>query len=38
MILHNSANTIRDIRPFCHRCFVTAVLWSILHLSYSSEP
>jgi len=38
MILHNLENSICDLRPFCFHCFVTAVLWSILHLSYSSEP
>jgi len=26
MILHNSENSIRDIRPFCRPFFVTAVL------------
>jgi len=42
IILYHSENSIRDIRPFCRRpfavhCFVTAVLRSTLHLSYSSE-
>ena len=40
MILYNSENNIRDVRLFvvrCLNCFVTAVLQSILHLSYSSE-
>ena len=35
--LYDSENSIRDIRPFSIHCFVTTVLWSILHLSYSSE-
>jgi len=38
MILCNSEKSIRDIRPFCRPSFVRAVLWSILHLSYSGEP
>jgi len=38
MILNNSENSIRDLRPLSVHCFVIAVLWSILHLSYSSEP
>jgi len=30
MILYNSENNIRDIRPFCRMLsFVTAVLWSM---------
>jgi len=39
MILYNSENSIHDIRPyFAVRCFVTAVLWSMVHLSCSSQP
>jgi len=38
MILYNSENRIRDLRPFCPPLVFTAVLWSVLHLSYSSEP
>jgi len=38
IILNNSENSISDIRPFCHPFFVTAVLSSMLHLSYNSEP
>jgi len=39
MILYNSENNIRDLRPFCRPmfCFVTAVLWNILNLSCSSK-
>jgi len=37
IILYNSENNIRDIRPSCRLFFVTTVLWRILHLSYSSE-
>jgi len=39
MILYNSENNILDVRLFvvhCLNCFVTTVLQSILHLSYSS--
>jgi len=38
MILYNSENSVRDLRPFCRLLFVKAVLWCILHLSCSSEP
>jgi len=38
MTFYNSENNIRDIRPFCRTLsFVTAVLWSMLHLCYCSE-
>ena len=38
MSLYNLENRIRDARPsLAIHCFVTAVLWSILHLSYTSE-
>ena len=37
MILYNLENRIRDIRPFAVFCFVTAVLWSIHHLSYQAR-
>jgi len=37
MILYNSENSIRDKKPFDVHCFVTAGLWSILHVSWSSE-
>ena len=38
MILYNLEKNIRDIRPFCRTVwFFTAVLWSMLHLSDSSE-
>ena len=37
MILYNSENSIRDVRPVCRPFFVTAVLWGILHLPYSSK-
>jgi len=39
MILYNSENSICDIKPFSRPLFflVTAVLWSIPHLSCSSE-
>jgi len=33
MILYNSENRIRNTRPSVIHCFVTEVLWSILHLS-----
>jgi len=37
MILYNSESNIRDIWQFCRALsFVTAVLWSMLQLSYSS--
>ena len=38
MILYNSENSICDISPFAVDCFVTVVLWSMFHVSYSSEP
>ena len=38
MILYYSEKSVRAIRPFCRPYFVTAVLWTILHLSCSSEP
>jgi len=40
MILYSSENNTRSIRPFFRPFFVTAVLWmwSILHVSHSSEP
>jgi len=37
MTPYNSGNSMHDIRPLCRPFFVTAVLRSILHLSYSSE-
>jgi len=40
MILFKSENSIRNIRPFCRPMFCHSSvvnLWSILHLSYSSE-
>ena len=39
MILYNSENSIRDIRPFCRPLIChNSVMCSLLHLSYSSEP
>ena len=38
MILYNSENSIHEQGHFAVHCFVTALLWSLLHLSYSSEP
>jgi len=40
MILYNSENSIRDTRPFCRPlvCLSSIVKYSLLHLSYSSEP
>jgi len=38
-ILCNCAKGVCDMRLFCAvHCFVTAVLWNILHLSFRSEP
>ena len=37
MILYNSENSIHSLRPFCLHCLVTAMLWCILHLPYSSD-
>jgi len=37
MILYNSENNIRDVKPFCRPLFCHSNVWSILHLSYSSE-
>jgi len=37
IILYNSGNNVRDIRPFFRRFFVTEVLWSIPHHSCHSE-
>jgi len=33
MIVYILENSIRNTRPFVIHCFVTEVLWSILHLS-----
>ena len=38
MILYNSENSIRDIRPFCSQLLCHSSLWDLLHLSYSREP
>jgi len=40
MILYNSEKSIHDIRTFCRLLFYhrSAVKYTVLHLSYSSEP
>jgi len=40
MILYNSENIIRDIRPFYRPlfCHSSVVKYTVRHLSYSSEP
>jgi len=38
MTVYNSEDSIRDVRPFCSHCFVRAMLSSLFHLFYSSDP